>query len=108
MYRVEQRRRIATVPLGTLDVSSVEDDPALTSERAEEVAQVASLCERLTDRQRRVVTMRLSGATRVEVGQSLGVSAGRVREIEHRAVFALQRLLVDVKPAQLRQREALR
>jgi RNA polymerase sigma-70 factor (ECF subfamily) len=77
-----------------LPTSSVEHDPALTTERAFEQARVRRVLWKLTPDQRQVIVLKyFEGLSNQEVSETLGKPVGAVKSLQHRALNALQRML---------------
>jgi RNA polymerase sigma-70 factor (ECF subfamily) len=90
----EARRRRPTVPL-TAAVDLPDLSPSLeevAAARAERVA-VLSLLPRLSEDQRQVVALRLSGLSAVEIGEALGKPRNAIDGIQHRALLRLRALV---------------
>jgi RNA polymerase sigma-70 factor (ECF subfamily) len=88
------RRQRPTQPL---DAASDPPDDALTPEEAvltsDEGRALRAMFHKLTDDQRSVMELRLTGLTGVEIAQTLGRSHGSVKTIQFRAMTRLRVLL---------------
>ena len=92
---VDEARRAR--PVSSLDEASAVVDPGPPLEdvviRSEEGQALATVMARLTPDQRRVVELRLSGLTAVEIAAVMGRSHGTIRNLHHRALVRLRELL---------------
>ena len=90
----EARGRRPTVPLTeAVDLAdlgpSLEELAAASAERS----AVLSLLTRLSEDQRQVVALRLSGLSAVEIGEALGRPRNAIDGIQHRALLRLRSLV---------------
>jgi RNA polymerase sigma-70 factor (ECF subfamily) len=90
----EVRRRRPTVPL-TAAVNLPDRSPSLEELAAAsaERAAVLSLLPRLSEDQRQVVALRLSGLNAVEIGEVMGKPRNAIDGIQHRALVRLRSLV---------------
>ena len=92
---VDEARRARQV--SSLDEASVVADPGPPLEdvviRSEEGQSLAQLMAQLSPDQRRVLELRLSGLTAVEIAAVMGRSHGTIRNLHHRALMRLRQLL---------------
>lgn len=92
---VDEARRAR--PVSSLDEASAVVDPGLPPEdvviRSEEGQSLTAVMTHLSPDQRRVVELRLSGLTAVEIAAVMGRSHGTIRNLHHRALVRLRELL---------------
>jgi RNA polymerase sigma-70 factor (ECF subfamily) len=92
---VDEARRAR--PVSSLDEVSAVVDPGLPPEdvviRSEEGQSLTAVMTHLSPDQRRVVELRLSGLTAVEIAAVMGRSHGTIRNLHHRALVRLRELL---------------
>jgi RNA polymerase sigma-70 factor (ECF subfamily) len=96
----EFRRRRPSFPLD--EVTHLTDRGPSLEEVAVTMADwssVLTLLPRLSDDQRQVVAMRLSGLSAVEIGEALGKPRNAIDGIHHRALLRLRSLVATGGPA---------
>lgn len=88
-----KKSREKTLPLDEARTVSVSDSAAL-AERKLKVEQLAAACERLTEAQRDVISLRFAGGLSVaETARAMGKSEGAARVLQHEALVRLRRIL---------------
>jgi RNA polymerase sigma-70 factor (ECF subfamily) len=96
----ELRRRRPTVPLaGALEIIDLRPSPEEAATAAMERATVLALLPQLSEVQRHVVALRLSGLSAAEIGEALGKPRNAIDGIHHRALLRLRSLVATGEPA---------
>jgi RNA polymerase sigma-70 factor (ECF subfamily) len=84
------------IPLDEIDEAKTlpSDDPAMLAEQKLSLEQLAAACERLSDGQREVISLRFAGGLSVaEAAKAMGKSEGAVKVLQHAALAKLRRIL---------------
>lgn len=87
-----RRQRLLTVVAREREVY---EDPATTAERSLEHERLLDVVERLPDRQREVVRLRMAELSFAEVGVLLDCSEAAAKMLYHRALQALREMLSE-------------
>jgi RNA polymerase sigma-70 factor, ECF subfamily len=89
-----QRSRSATDPIdAAVEVIDPGPEPLDAALTKDDERNVLALLHRLTDEQREIVELRLSGLTGVEIAQALSRSPGAIRAAQFRAYSRLRELM---------------
>jgi len=95
-WKKKSRDKAREMPLDQVDETKIvgEDDPAFLVERQADIREVAAACERLSDGQREVISLRFAGELSVaETAKAMGKSEGAVKVLQHAALVRLRRIL---------------
>jgi RNA polymerase sigma-70 factor, ECF subfamily len=102
-WKKKSRERTAAVAPGDIDeaVAAPAGDPAELAELRFDMKQLTAACERLSDGQREVISLRFAGGLSVaEAAKVMGKSEGAVKVLQHAALVKLRRIVVaDAGPA---------
>lgn len=95
----ELRRRKPTVSLaGALEIVDPSPSPEEAAAAAAERSTVVALLPCLSEDQRHVVALRLSGLSATEIGEALGKPRNAIDGIHHRALLRLKSLVATGEP----------
>jgi RNA polymerase sigma-70 factor (ECF subfamily) len=104
LYRIAQARvadyfrreqRVETVVLGE-DLPSAEDSPLVKVEQSFYHQELQTAINKLTPDQQQVIILKfVEGLSNAEVAQILDKTEGAVKSLQHRALAALQRLMMQ-------------
>lgn len=94
---LKHTNRLSDVQLANVPDQSVTGSPAERSESKDFSAYVQAAIDTLPTRQQTIVRRRMDGDSQSAIGDSMGITKERVRQLEHDAYRALKRVL-DSKP----------
>lgn len=100
---VDYIRREKKQPTVSLDESLTVSDsnPQLEVERRLDIERLVSAIKRLTEAQREVIGLRFAGGLSIaEVARVMAKSEGAVKALQHSAIVALRRLLLEVEDSE--------
>ena len=90
---LRKKTKQATVPVDESKVSSISDTQLLVEQKLD-IKQLLSATKRLTEAQREVISLRLTGELSiVQVAKIMGKSQGAVKALQHSAIVALRKVL---------------
>jgi len=95
-WKKKSREKARAIPLDEIDEAKTlpSDDPAILAEQKLSLEQLAAACERLSDGQREVISLRFAGGLSVaEAAKVMGKSEGAVKVQQHAALVKLRRIL---------------
>mgnify|MGYP001765563774 CR=1 FL=1 len=97
--RKSRERTMAVTPEEIDEVVAAPDaaaaDPAALAELKFDLRELSAACERLTDGQREIISLRFAGGLSVaEAARVMGKSEGAVKVLQHAALVKLRRILV--------------
>jgi RNA polymerase sigma-70 factor (ECF subfamily) len=96
-WKKKSRERTAAVATEDIDeaVAAPAGDPAELAELRFDMKQLTAACERLSEGQREVISLRFAGGLSVaEAARVMGKSEGAVKVLQHAALVKLRRILV--------------
>jgi len=94
-WKKKSREKVVAVAPEEIDEMAVSpNDPAALAELNFDMKQLASACDRLTDGQREIISLRFAGGLSVaESAKVMGKSEGAVKVLQHAALVKLRRIL---------------
>ena len=95
-WKKKSREKARVIPLDEIDEAKTLplDDPAMLAEQKLSLEQLAAACERLSDGQREVISLRFAGGLSVaEAARVMGKSEGAVKVQQHAALAKLRQFL---------------
>ena len=91
--RKKTRRSVSSIDKVSL---SADDDPTQTLERKLDVERLNSATRKLTPAQQEVVSLRFAGEMSIaEAAKVMGKSEGAIKALQHSAIVALRKVLVE-------------
>jgi RNA polymerase sigma-70 factor (ECF subfamily) len=93
----KKKNRPATLLDDSLVSSNSDSNPQQMVERSMDIEQLLSATQRLTDAQREVISLRFAGElSTAQVAKIMGKSQGAVKALQHSAILALRKILLEV------------
>jgi RNA polymerase sigma-70 factor, ECF subfamily len=91
-----QQNKKATVDIEGLQIPHTGDDPEHMMERKVDIEELKKAMKRLTESQQEVLTLRFTGELSIiECAQIMGKSEGAIKALQHSAVLALRKAMVN-------------
>ena len=91
--RKKTRRSVSSIDKVSL---SADDDPTQTLERKLDVERLNSATRKLTPAQQEVISLRFAGEMSIaEVAKVMGKSEGAIKALQHSAIVALRKVMVE-------------
>jgi RNA polymerase sigma-70 factor (ECF subfamily) len=94
-WKKKSREKVAAVAPEEIDeMAASSNDPVALAELNFDLKQLAAACDRLTDGQREIISLRFAGGLSVaESAKAMGKSEGAVKVLQHAALVKLRRIL---------------
>ena len=94
-WKKKSREKVAAVAPEEIDeMAASPNDPAALAELNFDMKQLAAACDRLTEGQREIISLRFAGGLSVaESAKVMGKSEGAVKVLQHAALVKLRRIL---------------
>jgi len=94
-WKKKSREKVVAVAPEEIDeMAASPNDPAALAELNFDMKQLAAACDRLTDGQREIISLRFAGGLSVaESAKVMGKSEGAVKVLQHAALVKLRRIL---------------
>lgn len=93
---LRQQNKKATVDIDGLPLPDMGDDPQQMMEQQVDIEELKKATKRLTESQQEVLSLRFTGELSIaECAQIMGKSEGAIKALQHSAVLALRRALLE-------------